>query len=477
MAAGPTPAGPGRVFISYRRADSAFPAGWLYDRLCAHLGKALVFKDVDSIEPGDNFVRVIEEAVGFCQVLLALIGDHWLDITDETGRRRLDDPDDFVRLEIEAALRRDVRVIPVLVGHAPMPKSEQLPDSLRGLIQRHAIELSPNRFESDVGRLVRVIDKTLATMRVYESVKAVFDLGEQRQAQGDLTEAAAAYQKAIDSGDPEMAPRAANTLGLLRERQGDLTEAAAAYQKAIDSGHPSWAPRAANLLGLLRERQGGALDFGNPMPGQSGGIGDQRRATPTIPDLSGQLWKSTLASGVLTVMASGVLTVILVLASVGSPGPSRVVVSMSFGLYLLIASITQAFFGFAIRRTAIGSVLLFISSATCLILAVLTCARLGGDWDYFYRPLVINLGIGVMLRGGAPAVAASIDRDLPGRAFYIFLSVVSLIAGSVILGVSFNHGMIVRSIFPGVSLLVIGVCEIAASFQIRNATGRRTVSP
>src|SRR6476659_8587509 len=159
-----TSADPGRIFISYRREDSAFPAGWLYDRLCARFGRDYVFKDVDSIDPGDDFLRVVEDAVGSCQVLLALIGDRWLDITNGTGHRRLDDPNDFVRLEIEAALRRDVRVIPILVGRAPLPSSEQLPDSLRGLIRRHAIELSPNRFEPDVARLVRIIDKTLAAV-------------------------------------------------------------------------------------------------------------------------------------------------------------------------------------------------------------------------------------------------------------------------------------------------------------------------
>ena len=159
-----TSADPGRIFISYRREDSAFPAGWLYDRLCVRFGSDYVFKDVDSIDPGDDFLRVIEDAVGSCQVLLALIGDRWLDIADGTGHRRLDDPNDFVRLEIEAALRRDVRVIPLLVGRAPLPSSEQLPDSLRGLIRRHAIELSPNRFEPDVARLVRIIDKTLAAV-------------------------------------------------------------------------------------------------------------------------------------------------------------------------------------------------------------------------------------------------------------------------------------------------------------------------
>ena len=94
---------PGRVFISYRREETAYPAGWLYDRLAQHFGAAQIFKDVDSIPLGDDFVEVIDRAVGSCDVLLALIGAQWLTITDVHGRR-LDDPNDFVRLEIEAAL-------------------------------------------------------------------------------------------------------------------------------------------------------------------------------------------------------------------------------------------------------------------------------------------------------------------------------------------------------------------------------------
>lgn len=88
----------GRIFLSYRRDETAYPAGWLYDRLTSQYGGGQVFKDVDSIELGDDFVQVITRAVGTCDVLLALIGEQWLTITDEHGRRRLDDPDDFVRL-------------------------------------------------------------------------------------------------------------------------------------------------------------------------------------------------------------------------------------------------------------------------------------------------------------------------------------------------------------------------------------------
>src|SRR6266508_1461271 len=147
--AGPTPAASGRIFISYRREETAYPAGWLFDRLADRFGGGQVFKDVDSIQLGDDFVEVITTAVGSCDVLLALIGDEWLTITDEHGRRRLDDPDDFVRLEIEAALLRKVRVIPILVGGASMPRADELPDSLSKLVRRQALELSPSRFEFD----------------------------------------------------------------------------------------------------------------------------------------------------------------------------------------------------------------------------------------------------------------------------------------------------------------------------------------
>lgn len=151
----------GRIFISYRREDTAYPAGWLFDRLKDHFGEGQIFKDVDAIELGDDFAEVITSAVASCDVLLALIGDRWLTITDEEGRRRLDQPGDFVRLEIEAALARNVRVIPILVGGTRMPRSDELPATLTRLARRHALELSPNRFEFDTRRLLKVLHKTL----------------------------------------------------------------------------------------------------------------------------------------------------------------------------------------------------------------------------------------------------------------------------------------------------------------------------
>jgi hypothetical protein len=153
--------GPGGIFISYRREDAAYPAGWLYDRLVDHFGRDRVFKDIDSIAPGDDFVTVLTESVAACSVLLVLIGPQWLTVTDDEGLRRLDDPGDFVRLEVEAALVRDVLVVPVLVGGAKMPDADDLPPSLAPLTRRQALELSPSHFSFETSRLLRVLDETL----------------------------------------------------------------------------------------------------------------------------------------------------------------------------------------------------------------------------------------------------------------------------------------------------------------------------
>jgi hypothetical protein len=159
------PAAPGGIFISYRREETAYAAVALFNRLARKFGASRVFKDVDSIQLGDDFVERIDTAVGSCAVLLALIGDRWLTITDKAGRRRLDNPRDFVRLEIEAALKRNVRVIPILVEGVEMPSEDRLPDSLAGLVRRQALFLSANRFGSDTARLLRVLDKTLAEVQ------------------------------------------------------------------------------------------------------------------------------------------------------------------------------------------------------------------------------------------------------------------------------------------------------------------------
>jgi hypothetical protein len=131
----------GRIFISYRREDSQGEALHLFDDLQNCFGTERVFMDVTGIDPGRDFRRVIDNAISSCDVFIAIIGKKWLNAADESGKRRLDDPNDFVRLEAEAALGRDIAVIPVLVQGAAMPRSEQLPLGLEPLAWRNAFEL------------------------------------------------------------------------------------------------------------------------------------------------------------------------------------------------------------------------------------------------------------------------------------------------------------------------------------------------
>ena len=128
------------VFISYRRDDSEGQAGRLYDDLARRFGRDAVFMDVAAIEPGFDFRKIIDQSVASCSVLLALMGPAWVDAKDETGRRRLDNPTDFVRLETASALKRDIPVIPVLVHGARVPRAEQLPEDLQELAYRRICE-------------------------------------------------------------------------------------------------------------------------------------------------------------------------------------------------------------------------------------------------------------------------------------------------------------------------------------------------
>ncbi len=148
-----------RIFISYRREDSGAAAGRLYDRLREHFGRDNVFMDIDAIEPGLNFIEVIERTVASCDVLIALIGRQWLTSTDAAGQRRLDDPEDFVRREIATALRRNIRVIPALVQDTSMPRAANLPDDLQPLTRRNAVELRDMYFHRDVDQLIEVLDR------------------------------------------------------------------------------------------------------------------------------------------------------------------------------------------------------------------------------------------------------------------------------------------------------------------------------
>jgi formylglycine-generating enzyme required for sulfatase activity len=171
----------GQIFISYRREDASSATGRLYDRLSAHFPHNQIFMDVDShIPPGVDFVGVIEKNAGSCDVLIAVIGRFWLTACEEKKqrrwfekeKRRLDNPRDYVRLEIATALKRGIWVIPALVDGASMPQSEELPQDLKPLVRRQALTISHDRFRADADSLVAAVElaleKTTAEQRERE---------------------------------------------------------------------------------------------------------------------------------------------------------------------------------------------------------------------------------------------------------------------------------------------------------------------
>lgn len=151
------------IFISYRREDTSGYAGRLYDQVSSHFGRDHVFMDVADLEPGSDFVDTIEKKVGTCDALIALIGKSWLTIMDEHNQVRLRKPGDFVSVEIAAALKRNIEVIPVLVGGAKMPLQRELPESLQLLSRRQALELSDVHFTRDVGDLIEALKRPAGT--------------------------------------------------------------------------------------------------------------------------------------------------------------------------------------------------------------------------------------------------------------------------------------------------------------------------
>ncbi len=152
-----------RVFISYRREDTSGQAGRLYDALADKLGQDNVFMDVDTIDIGVEFKRAIETAVSACDVLFVMIGPRWLTAADSRGERRLSRSDDYVRLEVEAALGRDIRVVPALIAGAIMPVADDLPGTLAPLAMRNAVEMSDGpRWQYDVARLMNLLERIRA---------------------------------------------------------------------------------------------------------------------------------------------------------------------------------------------------------------------------------------------------------------------------------------------------------------------------
>jgi hypothetical protein len=151
----------GKIFINYRREEAGHVAGRLHDSLAPRFGRDKLFMDVDNIPVGRDFEEYLNSQVAACDAMLAIIGPNWLTAKDETGQRRLDNSGDFVAIEIGAALARDIPVVPVLVDGARMPKPSELPDSLKLLARRQAVQVRHTNFNSDAETLVKRLREAL----------------------------------------------------------------------------------------------------------------------------------------------------------------------------------------------------------------------------------------------------------------------------------------------------------------------------
>lgn len=169
------PASAERIFISYRRSDTQWAAGRLADSLAAYFGDDRVFRDIEGIVPGERFDDKIDTTLGNADAVVVVIGREWLSTCNESGERRLDDDDDWVVREVASALDRGLPVYPVLVDNAPMPRAEELPESLRGLTRHNAMSLSDSRWPEDVARLGKILslDIPSATGRLLQKTNII----------------------------------------------------------------------------------------------------------------------------------------------------------------------------------------------------------------------------------------------------------------------------------------------------------------
>jgi hypothetical protein len=159
-----------KIFLSYRRDDSSHATDRIYNRLVERFGKEKIFYDVDTLPYGEDWRRFIIEKVNECGLCLVVIGDHWIDIRQrhgpQEGQRRLEDPNDVVRVEIEAALEAQVKIIPVFVGRGSMPREEEVPHSIQALVQRNAAELRAGpEFSQRLEKLVIHIESEIGDVR------------------------------------------------------------------------------------------------------------------------------------------------------------------------------------------------------------------------------------------------------------------------------------------------------------------------
>jgi hypothetical protein len=235
--AGVDPEASSRIFISYRREDSSGHVLALLPSLRSHFGADRIFKDTDNIPPGADFLKFIKSELESCSVLLAIIGREWLSIQDpRLKRRRLDNPDDFLRVEVATALKNErIRVIPILIERAPMPAAQDLPSDLSELAFRNAVELSDGRWESDVRLLIEAIEHAVAESVAKPQAPARPDFMDlQKRRAREIASQLANARKAFESGDFEGTLWACDKALLLDPQLPDVLELLDRARKALD---------------------------------------------------------------------------------------------------------------------------------------------------------------------------------------------------------------------------------------------------
>lgn len=261
------------IFLSYRRDDAEGQAGRLFDDLTRDFGNDAVFMDVAAIDPGRDFRRAIDEQVASCGVLLAIIGKSWLTEKDESGARRIDDPMDFVRLETASALKRDIPVIPVLVQGTKMPRVEDLPDDLKELAFRNAVELTHARWDSDVQLLVKALRSSVQTTPAAADSRPQSPPSEQghgRPGLSRMTIAALAGVLVLVFGGYVWHQKSA---GVAAEVAANQAAGPQTTQRALQAGRPAGGafPMPAGIANWWRF-EGGADDVGGSGFSAMGGI-------------------------------------------------------------------------------------------------------------------------------------------------------------------------------------------------------------
>ncbi len=267
-----------KVFISYRRKDSHYIADRIYDWIEREFGADNIFKDVDSIPLGRDFRRILHDAVARCDALLVVIGPRWLNETDAEGRRRVDDPGDYVRIEIETALTRDVPVIPLLVDGAPFPRREDLPPSLQDLVYRHGTLVRPDPdFRHDMGRLIKALREIVPVVSGTAPTEAVQGPGP------DSVKVVEAPTEAMYEPPPDSVKVVEAPTEVVHEPGPDSVKVVEAPTEAVDEPGPDSVKVVDAPTKAVQESGPSAVEIADDSPSRPLAVrsGDMGSVTPT----------------------------------------------------------------------------------------------------------------------------------------------------------------------------------------------------